>query len=67
MLARLAAFSLVFSALQMSLAAYLVTYLHTELIDPARYPALAELSERAERLAPFRAAPHGLGTCSVSA
>jgi MFS family permease len=31
MLARLAAFSLVFSALQMSLAAYLVTYLHAEL------------------------------------
>lgn len=38
-----------------------------ELIEPARYPALAELSDRAERLAPFRAAPHGLGTCSVSA
>lgn len=38
-----------------------------ELIDPARYPALVELSTRAERLAPFRAAPHGLGTCSVSA
>ncbi|MDH0098614.1 glutathione S-transferase [Pseudomonas sp. GD04158] len=33
-----------------------------ELIDPARYPALAELSDRAERLTPFRAAPHGLGT-----
>lgn len=36
------------------------------LIEPTRYPALAELSERAERLAAFRVAPHGLDTCSVS-
>lgn len=38
-----------------------------ELIEPAQYPALAELSTRAERLPSFRAAPHGLGTCSASA
>ena len=38
-----------------------------ELIDPEQYPALAELSARAERLPAFRAAPHGPGTCSASA
>lgn len=38
-----------------------------ELIEPAQYPALAELSARAECLPSFRAAPHGLGICSASA
>ena len=54
------------AALSTAVAWQFAVQMLPELIEPARYPALAELSIRAERLPVFRAAPHGLGTCSGS-
>ena len=34
-----------------------------ELLPEARFPGLAQFSARAEMTAPFKAAPHGAGTC----
>jgi hypothetical protein len=36
-----------------------------ELVPAARFPALAQFSAEAETTSPFKAAPHGAGTCAL--
>jgi glutathione S-transferase len=36
-----------------------------ELVPAARFPALAQFSAGAETTSPFKAAPHGAGTCAL--
>jgi glutathione S-transferase len=42
---------------------FFVRQMLPELIPEGRFPALAQFSARAEMTAPFKAAPHGAGTC----
>lgn len=50
-----------------AVAWYFARAMVPENVDVAAFPALNRLSERAEQLPAFRAAPHGLGSCQFAA